>query len=124
MIPPLPLPGRLPVEHELRTGPDAFANIDSGAQRVDLRRADRDYRVGDTLWLREWDRHLRTVDHDAQVEIIGGYTGRECRRVITHVQPGGRWGLSLGWVALSLGEGASFMPAVRIGFGEDEGGPR
>jgi hypothetical protein len=87
--------------------------------------------------LREWDPHLRTVDPDMQIEQDGAYTGRECWRVITHVQPGGRWGLSLGWVALSLGEpvrlvvskdtgplGASFVPAVRIGFGENEGGPR
>lgn len=97
----IPVP---PLGHELKTWPAEFADVASGAKRVELRYNDRGYRVGDMLLLREYDPHARTVDPGAQQEAIGRYTGRSCARWVTHVVPGGQWGLSPDWVALSLAE--------------------
>lgn len=46
---------RLAVEHELKTWPEFFAAIRAGAKRHEVRRFDRDYRVGDVLVLREYE---------------------------------------------------------------------
>jgi hypothetical protein len=85
-------PARSARVHRLKTWPESFAAISQGAKRVDLRWDDRDYRVGDTLVLNEYQpEHQRC-------------TGRSAIRWVTHVQPGGRFGLEPGHVALSLSD--------------------
>lgn len=54
-----------PGYHELKTWPDFFAAVRSGAKRFELRKNDRDFREGDSVRLREWS------PSDAS------YTGRE-----------------------------------------------
>ena len=63
--------------HELKVWPEYFAALLDGSKTFELRKNDRGFQVGDTLWLREWD---------------GGgpgqgyvYTGRESRRVVSYV---------------------------------------
>lgn len=99
--------------HLLKTWPSVFPDIDSGAKTVEIRRNDRDFRVGDHLALLEYDPDARTVNDD-QIEVVGRYTGRTCERLITHVLPGGQFGLEPGFVALSL------RPATEAK-GQDEG---
>lgn len=60
------------VQHELKTWPEFFEPVFSGVKTFEIRKNDRDFRVGDELWLREWD--LGT-----------GYSGRECWRIVTYV---------------------------------------
>ena len=67
--------------HELKTWPDPFSAVFSGAKTYEIRRADRPYRAGDVLHLREWDPATET------------YSGREMTAVITYLTPGGAWGL-------------------------------
>lgn len=88
--------------HELKTWPPYFDDVASGVKTVELRREDdRNFEVGDTLILREWDpsRIPESVQYDGQswigtlrinddmkkllVEL--GYTGRSCRVRVTHV---------------------------------------
>lgn len=57
--------------HELKCWPPYFELLLSGDKPFELRRADRDFHVGDTLFLREWNPQTKE------------YTGRECHRVIT-----------------------------------------
>ena len=59
--------------HELKTRVAAWPSLPRGARRVEIRRDDRDYRVGDVLRLREWDHGL------------ADYTGNECKAVVRHV---------------------------------------
>lgn len=62
--------------HDLKTWPQFFGAIISGAKTFEVRRDDRDFNVGDWLLLREWD------------TTTGHYTGRETTRRITYVLKG------------------------------------
>lgn len=64
---------RSPIEHELKTWPPFFGDVESGAKPFEVQKNDRDYRVGDTLYLREWRPDWRD------------YTGRTLRKRVTYV---------------------------------------
>ncbi len=89
-------------EHKLKVHPPHWKDIADGAKRVEIRFDDRGYKPGDVLVLREYVPHR----HDGySADYFGGeYTGNVCRRTISHVLPGGQFGLEHGYVALSLFE--------------------
>lgn len=93
-------------EHHLKTWPEYFQPLVDGQKTVELRHDDRKFREGDVLILQEWiPPHLVSVDADGVWPVDGLYTGRQCRRVVTHVLHDlqGKW-LQPGVVALSLRE--------------------
>jgi hypothetical protein len=59
--------------HHLKSWPDFFQPIKQGSRTHELRRNDRDFRVGDTLILHEFD---PKVNH---------YTGEQCEVEITSI---------------------------------------
>lgn len=68
----------MPREIEKKTWPEYFELIKQGKKKYDLRLADFDIHVGDTLVLREWD--PKTKD----------YTGRELKKKVIqkgHLDP-------------------------------------
>ncbi|WAH39252.1 DUF3850 domain-containing protein [Alicyclobacillus dauci] len=75
--------------HELKIWPEHFSAVESGDKTVELRRDDREFAVGDTLALGEWNPTTQT------------YTGRTCTVRVTHILRGGPW-LSDGYVAISI----------------------
>ena len=75
--------------HELKCWPEHFDPVARGVKTVELRLNDRNYQVGDTLYLREYE------------PSEPAYTGRSVRVVITHRMSGGEW-LRPGYVALSI----------------------
>lgn len=77
-------------EHELKTWPEHFQAISRGDKTLELRRNDRDFQVGDVLWLREWE------------PLTESYSGKDLRVRVTHVLLGGAFGLEPGYVALSI----------------------
>jgi hypothetical protein len=89
----VPVGERKPIEHDLKVAPEFFDALASGAKRFELRRADRDFRVWDTLRLREWE---------------GDYTGREHRAFVTYVLSEGPW-LAPGYACLGIAP----LPALR-----------
>lgn len=66
--------------HELKCWPEYFQPILTGEKTAELRKNDRHFGVGDVLYLREWEPTFMTE--------AGVYTGRSCRRRITHVLHG------------------------------------
>lgn len=77
--------------HVLKCWPEYFEPTWKGDKAFDIRRADRDFRVGDTVDLREWNPDL------------GTYTGRGVAGIrITYILRGPAFGLKPGWVILSL----------------------
>jgi ASCH domain. len=60
--------------HDIKIWPEFFDAVQSGRKNFEIRKNDRDYKVGDILLLREWDKEL-------------GYTGKaELKRVTYLVQ--------------------------------------
>ncbi len=67
--------------HVLKTWPEPFQATLDGRKNYELRKNDRDFRVGDALILNEWD------------PTTGVFTGRWIVVEITYMTPGGTWGL-------------------------------
>lgn len=79
---------REPITHELKIFPEFFAAVCAGVKRAELRKNDRDYRVGDTLHLMETP---RGSCHQ---------TGEFINVKITHIADVGEW--MPGYVLLSV----------------------
>ncbi|WP_392562538.1 DUF3850 domain-containing protein [Orbus sturtevantii] len=56
--------------HELKILPEWFGPVKSGAKKCEARVNDRDYKVGDTLILNEWDLN---------------FTGEKVNALVTHI---------------------------------------
>ena len=88
--------------HELKIWPEHFDNVAAYRKRFELRKADRDFKVGDRLRLREWqpadvelkDPHLNLGPR--------GYTGRQLEVRVLHAIRGPLFGLEQGFVILSI----------------------
>lgn len=76
--------------HELKTWPQYFNQIASGRKRFEVRRADRNFQIGDILFLKEWDPGT------------DNYTGRFFKRYVTYILEGGSFGIERGYCILSL----------------------
>jgi len=83
------------MRHELKCWPESFAAVLDGRKSVEIRKADRDFRAGDQLLLREY------IPSESN-RSAGPYTGRSCVVEITHVLAGGQFGLASDYVALSV----------------------
>jgi hypothetical protein len=70
-------PPELMRTHELKTWPEFFAAIRDGRKRFEYRLNDRNYRDGDVLVLREWNRLTET------------YTGESITADVTYLLPVG-----------------------------------
>jgi uncharacterized protein DUF3850 len=64
------------MKHTLKTWPEYFGSVLSEAKTFELRRNDREFKVGDTLILEEYGPNIR------------GYSGRKIEAVITYVLSG------------------------------------
>lgn len=79
---------REPITHELKIYPEFFSAVCTGVKRAELRKNDRDYRVGDTLHLLETP---RGSCHS---------TGEFINATITHIADVGEW--MPGYILLSI----------------------
>ena len=76
--------------HELKTWPEFFKSVANGDKTFEIRRDDRDFRVGDLLLLREWD------------PVTSSYSGRELHRQIKYMTERGNPWVKEGFVVLGL----------------------
>lgn len=76
--------------HDLKTWTKYFQRIFTGQKNFELRKNDRNFVVGDTLRLQEWD------------EKTGVYSGREIFVTVTYILEGGQFGLENGFVIMSI----------------------
>lgn len=76
--------------HELKTWPEYFAAVILSLKTAEVRLNNRDFRPGDTLILKEFDR------------VKQAYTGRFAERIVSHVQPLEDDIIGKDWVLLSF----------------------
>lgn len=76
--------------HELKTWPDYYFRIFSGQKKFEVRKNDRDFQIGDTLKLKEWNPETKD------------YTGRELLAEISYILPGGQFGIESGYCVMSI----------------------
>ena len=78
-------------EHDLKTWPEYFDAVASGQKTFEIRKDDRNFRVGDTLRLRKFD------------PVEEKYTGAECKRIVAYaLRDAVEFGLHEGYVILGL----------------------
>lgn len=66
------------MKHELKILDNYFDAVESGIKPFEVRKNDRDFHVGDLLYLRE-------VEERKNGELT--YTGRSCEKYITYILP-------------------------------------
>ena len=86
--------------HQLKCWPPYFQALGDGTKTFELRKDDRHYRVGDILWLREWE-----PEEGAPIDPkLGRFTGREHKVRVTYKLAAVpmAFGLVAGYVILSV----------------------
>ena len=78
------------MEHELKTWPKQFIEMMYGNKAFDVRKNDRDFKVGDFLFLREWEPSTEK------------YTGRILSRTVTYILTGGKFGIEPDYIVMGL----------------------
>lgn len=81
---------RDPITHDLKCWPEFFAAVRDGLKPFEVRQNDRDFRVGDTLRLWEFDPRLDL------------HTGKYFHRRVSYVLDGGAFGVEPGFVVMGL----------------------
>lgn len=77
-------------KHEIKTWPDYYFRIFAGSKKFEVRKNDRDYQIGDILYLREYD------------PAVNDYTGREMYCSVTYIIHGGSFGIEEGYCVMSI----------------------
>lgn len=78
-VPVSPVVG--PRVHDLKCDPEPFQAVYLGSKTFEVRINDRDYKLGDTLHMREYN------------QVTNEYTGRWVSKRVTYLLPGGSYGL-------------------------------
>lgn len=87
--------------HELKCWPEYFQPVIDNLKKLELRKNDRGYQVGDVLWLREFILGFDKPFVPGE-PTPGTYTGRQTFRLVTHMISGESWGLRENTVAMSI----------------------
>lgn len=73
-----------PIVHQLKSEPGPFSDVWDGHKLAEIRRNDRDYRVGQLVVLREMEGPQFSGEEPV-------YTGRYLAAEVTHIDQCGRW---------------------------------
>lgn len=90
--------------HELKTWPEYFDKVLTGAKTFELRKKDREFKSGDVLLLKEWKPSGYSSVSPNTME--GEYTGRELSVMVGYIfdDPTDSWSLGLqpGYCIMSI----------------------
>lgn len=78
------------MKHELKTWSEYFIAILSGEKKFEVRKNDRDYKVGDLLMLREYNNKTNT------------YSGAILQVKVKYILDGGEFGIEEGYCVMSI----------------------
>jgi len=90
--------------HELKTDPEVFDAVILGLKGFEIRRDDRNFQVGDELFLRKTRYTGAQMKEGMPLE----YTGENCVRRVGYVLHGPVYGLEAGWVIMSIVRRSAF----------------
>lgn len=76
--------------HQLKLNEEFFGDVITGKKNFEVRKNDRNYKVGD---------YLKLLSYDPQK---GLYTGGEAIRKITYILHGGQFGIEKGFVVIGM----------------------
>lgn len=76
--------------HALKTWPNFFKAVKDGSKRFELRKNDRDFKLGDSLLLQEYD------------PVLKKYSGQEWEGSVSYVFSDESFGLKKGYVLLGI----------------------
>lgn len=76
--------------HELKTWKKYFVMVFCGSKTFEVRKNDRNFKLGDDLLLKEWDNEKNE------------YTGRFLHRKVDYILQGGQFGIEEGFVVMSI----------------------
>jgi len=88
------------MEHKLKILPEYFKAVVEGNKTFEIRKNDRDYKVGDTLILKEW--YIGHKNYIDDIEICSDFTGEQIVKEISYVLEGGQYGLGIDYCILGL----------------------
>lgn len=82
--------------HKLKTWPEYFYAVRGGQKTFEVRRADRDFRVGDLLCLEQWcptqNQYVRNKARFPETVVVR----------VTYILPGGQFGIEPGFVVMGI----------------------
>ena len=81
-------------KHVLKSWPDSFRDVSSGAKCFEWRKNDRQFQASDTLLLREWSPPINV------------YTGHVLEVRVTFIQKGGQFGIPEDYCILGIERGS------------------
>lgn len=76
--------------HELKSIPPFYQEVERGMKSFEVRKNDRNFQVGDKLYLREW------------IPAGSAYTGREKVVTIVYILHGGKFGIDTEYVVMGI----------------------
>lgn len=85
--------------HELKTWSEHFEEVFMGRKTYEVRKNDRDFKVGDMLILQEGDLGGAGM---SDYDLTFFPTGRTLARKVTHILHGGEFGIEKDYVVMSI----------------------
>lgn len=86
--------------HELKLSTKYFKDVEKGIKTFELRKNDRDFKVGDTLILKEY--YQGDIDYKDGIYSPPHYTNKKIVKKIVYILQGGQYGLDEDYVILGI----------------------
>ena len=86
--------------HELKLSTKYFKDVENGLKTFELRKNDRNFKVDDTLILKEY--YQGDTDYKDGIYTPPHYTNNQIVKKVVYILQGGQYGLEKGYVILGI----------------------